>query len=130
MNCGIDIIEIDRIKNSIEKYNETFLKKVFTEKEINYCESHKAAKYQHYAARFASKEAVSKMLGTGFTKGIELCDIEIINETSGKPEVVLYGTAKKIFEEKYDKMDISISHSKEYAISMVIGYWQFINKWV
>ena len=130
MNCGVDIIEIDRIKNSIEKYNETFLKKVFTENEINYCESHKAAKYQHYAARFASKEAVAKMLGTGFTKGIELCDIEIINEVSGKPEVKLHGKAKEIFEEKYDKMDISISHSKEYAISMVIGYWQFGNKWV
>ena len=62
VNCGIDIIEIDRIKESIEKTGENFLNKVFTKKEIEYCESKKKQKYQHYAARFATKEAAFKAL--------------------------------------------------------------------
>lgn len=122
MNCGVDIVEIDRIKEAIEKYDETFLKKVFTEKEINYCESHKMAKYQHYAGKFAGKEAVSKLLGTGFAGNFGLEDIEILNEPSGKPKVTLYGEAKELFSKSYTGIDISVSHSQEYAISMVIGY--------
>ncbi|MGN0688933.1 MAG: holo-ACP synthase, partial [Oscillospiraceae bacterium] len=63
MTVGTDIIEIERIKESIENYGKSFLEKVFTEQEIHYCEKHKKMKYQHYAARFAAKEAVSKMFG-------------------------------------------------------------------
>jgi holo-[acyl-carrier protein] synthase len=123
VNCGVDIVEIERIKESIEKYKDTFLNKVFTEAEIKYCESHKVVKYQHYAARFAGKEAVAKLFGTGFDGSFDLKDIEIINEASGKPKVVLYNKAHKLFSDNYKNgIDISISHSKEYAISMVIGY--------
>ena len=91
--CGTDIIEIDRIKKSIEQLEEKFLNKIYTEKEIMYCEGKKKAKYQHYAARFAAKEAVSKALGTGFRDGIYLADIEIISDEWGKPFVELKANA-------------------------------------
>ena len=123
MKCGTDIIEISRIKESVEKYGQSFLKRVFSDPEIEYCEQKGQVKYQHYAARFASKEAVSKMLGTGFNGTFAWNDIEVINDEFGKPQVNLYNGAKKIFdEENLKKIDISISHCKEYAVSMVIGY--------
>ena len=123
MRCGTDIIEISRIKESIEKYGETFIKRIYSPREIEYCEKKGQVKYQHYAARFASKEAVSKMLGTGFNGSFEWKDIEVINDELGKPQVKLSGGAKKVFdEEKLEKIDISLSHCKEYAVAMVIGY--------
>ena len=123
MNCGTDIIEISRIKDAIEKSGDTFLNRVYTKQEIEYCESHKAAKYQHYAGRFATKEAVSKLIKTGFSNGVELKDIEVINTPLGSPEVILTGRALEIFNElSYKEISVSISHSKEYAISMVVGY--------
>lgn len=131
MNCGTDIVEIFRIEEAIEKHGESFLNKVYTEDEISYCESHKAVKYQHYAGRFAAKEAVSKFLGTGFLGEFKLKDVEIKNNELGKPEVILKGSALKIFNEAgYKEISISISHSKEYAISMVVGYWQNIHLYV
>ena len=123
MNCGTDIIEIYRIKEAIEKNGETFLNKVYTSGEIEYCEAKKNNKYQHYAGRFAAKEAASKMLGTGFAGGFDWKDIEVLNNEFGKPQINLYGGAKELFEkEGYKKMSVSISHSKEYATSIVIGY--------
>ena len=123
VNCGTDIIEISRIKESIEKYGNTFLDKVFTEKEIEYCESHKKMKYQHYAARFAAKEAVSKMFGTGFNGSYNFKDIEVLNSPSGKPEVKLHDKALALYEsEGYSDITISISHCTEYAVCFVIGY--------
>ena len=123
MKCGTDIIEISRIKESVEKYGKSFLNRVFSDSEIEYCEQKGQAKYQHYAARFASKEAVSKMLGTGFNGTFSWIDIEVVNDEYGKPQINLYNGAKKIFEEeKLEKLDVSISHCKEYAVSMVIGY--------
>jgi holo-[acyl-carrier protein] synthase len=123
MKCGTDIIEISRIKESIEKYGETFIDRIYSPHEIEYCEKKGQVKYQHYAARFASKEAVAKMLGTGFNGAFEWKEIEVINDELGKPQIKLSGGAKKIFdEEKLEKIDISLSHCKEYAVAMVIGY--------
>jgi len=131
MKCGTDIIEISRIKESIEKYGETFINKIYSSREIEYCEKKGQVKYQHYAARFASKEAVAKMFGTGFNGSFEWKDIEVINDNLGKPQIELSNGAKKIFEEeKLEKIDISLSHCKEYAVAMVIGYWQLVNKLV
>ena len=122
MNCGIDIIEISRIKEAIEKNGEAFLNKVYTKKEIEYCEAHKVVKYQHYAARFAAKEAVAKFLGTGFNGKFDFSDIEVKNDGKGKPKVTLLNGALDLFNEKgYKEISISISHSKEYATSIVIG---------
>ena len=123
MNCGIDLIEISRIKESIEEHGETFVKKIFTPFEIEYCELHRAAKFQHYAVRFAAKEAVAKMFGTGFNGSFDWQEIEVQNEVSGKPKVVLKGRALKLLKELGMKeISVSLSHSKEYATCMVIGY--------
>lgn len=115
--CGTDIIEIDRIKKSIEELDEKFLKRVYTEREIKYCEERGKQKYQHYAARFASKEAVFKAISQNLENKyqIEWKDIEIINNEDLKPVVNL---KKKITG--ISNIDISISHCKEYAIAMVV----------
>ena len=116
---GTDIIEISRNKSSIEELGETFKNKIYTEKEIEYCESKKNAKYQHYAGRFASKEAifkaVSELLDNKFEIGWK--DAEILNDENGKPKVTF--KIKKI-SDKIQDIDISISHCREYAISSVI----------
>lgn len=123
MNCGVDLIEISRIKESIEEHGDAFVKRIFTEREIEYCELHRAAKYQHYAVRFAAKEAVAKMFGTGFNGSFDWLEIEVQNEKSGKPNVVLMGRARALLEELgMTKITVSLSHSKEYATCMVIGY--------
>ena len=79
ISIGTDIIECVRIAQMIEKHGEVFLQRVFTQKEILYCSSRKAAT-QHYAGRWAAKEAVLKVLGTGWTKGIQWTDVEIVND--------------------------------------------------
>jgi len=121
VSCGVDIIEIDRVKESIEASGISFLKKVFTENEIEYCESKKAARFQSYAVRFAAKEAVSKAFGTGISGGIGWKDIEIMNDGLGKPRIILYGRAKELFD-GLNPIDISISlsHSKEYAVAYAV----------
>lgn len=90
IKCGTDMIEIARIKETIEDTNGAFLKKVYTEKEIAYCESKKRMKYQHYAARFAAKEAMFKAISQ-FFKPYEITwkEIEITNDENGRPKVEL-----------------------------------------
>ena len=87
ISIGTDIIECVRIAQMIEKHGEVFLQRVFTQKEIQYCSSRKAAT-QHYAGRWAAKEAVLKVLGTGWAKGIQWTDVEIVNEVTGAHQVV------------------------------------------
>jgi holo-[acyl-carrier protein] synthase len=116
---GIDIIEISRIKSSIERDNK-FINKIFTLNEIKYCES-KTKKAQHYAARFASKEAFFKALGTGWRNGMSWTDIDINNDSLGKPEIKLSGETLLFFNKlKLKSISLSISHSKEYAVGFVI----------
>ena len=116
---GVDIIEINRIKTAIERDNK-FKERLFTKKEIEYCES-KAKKIQHYAARFASKEAFFKALGTGWRNGMSWTDISIENDKLGKPEITLSGETFSYFNKlKLKSITLSISHSKEYAVGFVI----------
>ena len=115
VNCGTDIIEISRIKESIESAGEVFLNRVYTEKEIEYCESKKVQKYQSYAARFAAKEAIFKALSKRLDSEFVWTDFEVINLESGKPEVILNCAIPEI-----ESIDISLSHCKEYAIATVI----------
>ena len=84
IGLGTDIIEVTRIGEMIERHGEVFLQRVFTEQEIAYCQ-HRKASLQHYAGRWAAKEAVMKTLGTGFTKGIGWTEIEVISRPSGQP---------------------------------------------
>ena len=116
---GTDIIEINRIKDSIESLGETFKNKIYTEKEIVYCESKKNAKYQHYAGRFAAKEAIFKAVSELLDNKYEISwkDAEVIDDENGKPRITF---ASKKLEEKIESIDISISHCKEYAVSNVV----------
>ncbi|MCX7710990.1 MAG: holo-ACP synthase [Clostridia bacterium] len=119
--CGTDIIEIHRIEKSFLTSGESFRDKLFTQREIAYCESKKAVKYKSYAVRFAAKEAVSKAFGTGISEGIGWKDIEIINDERGCPNVVLWGNAKKLYEDRKGKsLSVSLSHCENYAVAYVV----------
>lgn len=107
---GIDIIEVGRIKNSAEK-NPRFLQRIFTPQEITSCQG-KKNKYQHLAARFASKEAFFKALG----KRIKWTDVELVNLTSGKPQLNI--KAKERFS--FRCVHVSVSHLADYAAAVVI----------
>lgn len=118
--CGIDMIEVNRIQKSIESLGEKFLNKIYTSSEIEYCNSKKQMKYQHFAARFAAKEAIFKAMSDMLKDKYEIIwtDVEIINDEKGKPYV-------HFINKKYpiEQIDISLSHLKEYAIaSCVITY--------
>ncbi len=120
IGIGTDIIEIDRIKNSIKKNGDRFLSKIYTPTEIKYCES-KANKYQHLAARFAAKEAVYKALVTGWQEKLSWQEIEIFNEPTGMPRVTMCGKLKEFLSD--DKsLKISISHSENYVVCVAIIY--------
>ena len=119
ITCGTDIIEIDRIENSIKTLGDKFLNRVLTPKEIEYCESKKAQKYQHYAARFAAKEAAFKAISYKLDNkfDIEWKDIEVVNNEFGRPELNIYKENLK----DITNIDISISHCKKYATANVIA---------
>ena len=114
---GIDIVEIARIGQAVEHWQGRFLKRIYTEKELEICRND----IPSLAAHFAAKEAVMKALGVGI-RGIGWKEIEILSNSSGKPIVYLSGRAKsKARELGISGLDISLSHSKEYAIASVIG---------
>ena len=117
IKCGVDIIEISRVKESIESLGEKFINRVFTEKEIEYCESKKNQKYQHYAARFAAKEAVFKALSWKLEDKYAICwkDIEVVDDKQGRPSLNIIGMNLNDIE----NIDISLSHCKEYAVANV-----------
>ena len=118
VKCGVDIIEISRIQDSIEKLGDTFLNKVYTKKEIEYCENKGKNKYQHYAGRFAVKEAVFKAISEGIEDKFSITwkDIETLNDDNGRPKVEILFLKKKEIE----NVDVSISHCKEYAVANVV----------
>lgn len=121
ISIGTDIIECVRIAQLIEKHGEVFLQRVFTQKEILYCSSRKAAT-QHYAGRWAAKEAVLKVLGTGWAKGIQWTDVEVVNEVSGAPMITLAGKAADVARELgISKVMITISHCRAYATAFATG---------
>lgn len=114
--CGTDIIEIDRIKKSIEDKKEIFLNKIYTPSEIEYCESKRNAKYQHYAARFAAKEAIFKAISETLENKYDITwtDVEIINNDFDKPKV-------NFINQKFQaQCEISLSHCKAYAVATAI----------
>jgi len=116
IRTGTDIIEIDRIKESIELTNGKFCEKVYTKNEIEYCESKGRQKYQHYAARFAGKEAVFKAISKEINKNeIVWKDIEILDDENGRPYVKIEN-----FDIDEKNIDISLSHCKNYAIANVV----------
>ena len=120
LSAGIDLIEVERIEATIARYGERFLTRVFTENELTYCRRHP----HQLAARFAAKEAVSKTLGTGIQHrdGVDWREIEIVADARGKPTVQLTGkAAQRAAQLNLKSFAISLSHTREHAIAMVIA---------
>ncbi len=116
---GNDIIEVARMERHMNSGN-TLKEKLFTEREQEYAD-HKASKYQHYAARFAAKEAFFKALGTGYRYGMAFHEIEVINDELGKPVIHLHGKVKEFIEKQEVKhIHLSLSHIKEMASAFVV----------
>ena len=115
--CGTDIIEIERIKKSIERSGENFLHLIYTPAEIEYCESTRNAKYSHYAGRFAAKEAIYKAISQLLPEkfGISWKDVQVVNDENGNPKIEFLN----ITFNQIKSTDISISHCQEYAVAMV-----------
>jgi holo-[acyl-carrier protein] synthase len=116
---GTDIIEVQRVGAVVAK-GPAFTDRIFTPLEVEYCES-KRHKSQHYAARFAAKEAFMKALGTGWSKGIGFNQIEVTHLESRQPEIILHGKALEFVEEmEIVRIHLTLTHIKEYAIATVI----------
>ena len=116
---GIDLIEVERVAEKIGK-KAGFKELVFSKSEIDYCER-MTNKYEHYAARFAAKEAFFKAMGTGWRNGTAFNEIEITNNENGKPEISFSGnTAVTIAEMKLGNISVSLSHLKSTASAVVI----------
>jgi holo-[acyl-carrier protein] synthase len=121
IGVGTDIVECLRIAQMIQRHADLFLNRVFTAKEIEYCSSRKAAT-QHFAGRWAAKEAVLKALGTGWSKGISWRDIEIRNDSAGRPTIALGGSARENCERLgIVEMHISISHCRMFATAYAVA---------
>lgn len=126
LKTGIDIIEVDRIKKAIEELGDSFLNRIFTEQEILYCNKSNVMKYQHFAARFAVKEAVFKAISEYISSREDTLwkDIEVINLESGKPQVNVDKLIKKINNTtkniNIEDIDVSISHIKEFAVASAV----------
>lgn len=120
--CGTDIIEIARIKEEIDRHKEAFLNRIYTKNEIEYCESKKLMKYQHYAARFAAKEAIFKAISKKLDNkySVKWTDFEIINDKEGRPEVKTIDVELK----EIKNIDISLSHCNEYATALAIAEFE------
>ena len=116
---GMDIIEVSRIKNNIEKFGEKFLNKIYTKNEIKYCEEKKMQKYQSYAARFAAKEAAYKALNSFINTEYSWKDFEVLNDKSGKPYINLRIKIKEL-----ESITITLSHCKEYAVANVLAIFK------
>ena len=117
IGLGIDIVEVDRMERAIERWGDSFLRKVFTEREIGYSGRRRYSS-QHLAARFAAKEAVVKAFGEPRAFPVRWTDIEVINDAEGKPIVELRNDALKAKKAKgVTGVVLSLSHTKEHAVA-------------
>lgn len=118
---GVDIVEIARIKRSLERFADHFEKKIFTENEIEYCRS-KSDPSKHFAGRFAVKEAVMKSLGMGMGQGVDWKDIEVLQQETGQPILRIQGRGRNIFDGlRLKEILVSISHENSYAVGQAIA---------
>jgi holo-[acyl-carrier protein] synthase len=124
IGTGVDLAEVDRIQAALEdpRIGRRFRDRVFTEKEIAYCEKKRRGKYESYAGRFAAKEAVMKALGRGWGSKVSWLDIEVVRARSGKPEIALHDkTAQLAVELGIRRWALSITHTKEHGLAYVIA---------
>jgi holo-[acyl-carrier protein] synthase len=118
---GTDIIEVDRIKNAVEKYPH-FLEKIYTLKEIQYCDSRKNNRFQSYASRFAGKEAIAKSLHQGLGKFLFFSEIEILDDENGYPLVLLHGSSYFYFlaNDIYD-IKVTLSSTRSFCVAYAVS---------
>jgi len=114
---GVDVVDVERMKKTLQDQGDTFISKVFTETEITYCRSRKNP-HEHFAARFAAKEAVSKAMQKGWSGEFRWKDIEVMNEPSGAPRIVLYGELAQLLEGA--KIHLSLSHTEKTVVAFSI----------
>jgi holo-[acyl-carrier protein] synthase len=120
VGLGVDIAEVARVKAAIERHGETFLRRLYTRKEREYCERFKN-KFERYAGRFAAKEAAMKALGTGWSRGVRWVDVEVVREKGGRPTIKLAGEAGNVAQRMGVKnIALSITHTAEQAFAQVI----------
>jgi holo-[acyl-carrier protein] synthase len=121
LGTGIDLAEVARIRESIERFGDRFLNRVYTPGEIAYSNS-KANRYERYAARFAAKEAGMKAIGSGWANGVRWVDLEVVNDASGRPALVLHARAAEIARGLGIKaLHLSLTHTAEYGLASVVA---------
>lgn len=119
---GIDLVDVARLRRSVEEHGEHFLARVFTVGERSYCDRQSKRRFEHLAARFAAKEAVLKALGTGWSGGIAWTDVEVIREDNGRPVIRLQGIAAEIADSRGMRVwHVSLSHTETHAIASAIA---------
>jgi len=121
VGVGVDIVEIERVHDLVERHGASFLNKVFTPAEIELCQD-RPRSAEHFAARFAAKEAVVKALGTGFQKGVMWKDIQVLNGELGEPVAELSdGAAARAEALNVTGLHVSLSHGQQHAVAMVVA---------
>jgi len=124
IGTGVDLAEVDRIQQALEdsRIGRRFRQRVFTEKEIAYCENKRRGKYESYAGRFAAKEAVMKALGRGWGSKVCWLDIEVVRARSGKPEIALHDKTAELADQLgIRRWALSITHTKQHGLAYVIA---------
>ncbi|MDA1274042.1 MAG: holo-ACP synthase [Verrucomicrobia bacterium] len=120
LGVGIDIIEVTRIRASVDRFGDRFLKRILLPSEIEYCLSNRISA-PHIAARFAAKEAVSKAFGTGIGRHLGWHDIEVLRKESGEPQIIFHGAGQNLMKERGGSVaHISLSHTEFYATAVAI----------
>ncbi|MCS7185799.1 MAG: holo-ACP synthase [Armatimonadetes bacterium] len=120
VGVGIDIVDVERIRNMAENHGERFLKRVFSDEELAYCMRF-SDPFPHLAARWAAKEAVAKALGTGFSQGVTWKSICVVHAPNGEPMALLTGTAQKLAAGLgVKKIWLSLSHTRDYAVAVAV----------
>ena len=120
LGTGIDLCEVERIRDSITRFGDHFLQRVFTEPEIRYCKSKKNSA-ERFAARFAAKEAAMKALGTGWSRGVRWTELEVAHAPGGRPTLRLHGSSSEIAEQLgVKRISLSVTHTEQTAMAMVI----------
>ena len=120
VGIGTDLVEVSRLSKSIASFGSKFTERVFTAGERSYAES-KANSVERFAARFAAKEAAMKALGTGWAGGVSWTQIEVVNDTDGKPRLVLHGVAKELADQMgVKRIWLSLTHTEQMACAFVV----------
>ena len=124
VGVGVDLAEVERIRKALEdpRIGKRFRERVFTPKEIQYCEKKRRGRYESYAGRFAAKEAVMKALGRGWSAQVRWLDIEVTRARSGKPEIVLHDKTARLAEELgIRRWALSITHTATHGLAYVVA---------